>query len=127
VPRPRLAFTVNADQPRATINTVWLSFLPGPAGGGGDDDGPRGWAAVVAAWVPRLMPALRTALFHGPSGPATAGPPDRERGRLHQFAGGQAGHPRREEGQRLLHLGRGQSPPSVLIGALPRRPAHVVA
>jgi hypothetical protein len=27
-----------------------------------DDDG---WAAVVAAWVPRLMPALATALFHG--------------------------------------------------------------
>jgi hypothetical protein len=27
----------------------------------GDD----GWPAVVAAWVPRLMPALRTALFHG--------------------------------------------------------------
>jgi hypothetical protein len=27
-----------------------------------DDDG---WPAVVAAWVPRLMPALRTALFHG--------------------------------------------------------------
>ena len=26
----------------------------------GDD-----WRAVVAAWVPRLMPALRTALFHG--------------------------------------------------------------
>src|SRR5258708_18123892 len=26
-----------------------------------DDDG---WPAVVAAWVPRLMPALRTALFH---------------------------------------------------------------
>ena len=24
-----------------------------------------GWPAVVAAWVPRLMPALRTALFHG--------------------------------------------------------------
>ena len=24
-----------------------------------------GWRAVVAAWVPRLMPALRTALFHG--------------------------------------------------------------
>jgi hypothetical protein len=70
VPRPWLAFTVNADQPRATINAVWLSLLPGPAGGGGgDDDGPRGWAAVVAAWVPRLMPALRTALFHGPSGP----------------------------------------------------------
>jgi hypothetical protein len=27
-----------------------------------DDDG---WPAVVAAWVPRLMPALSTALFHG--------------------------------------------------------------
>jgi hypothetical protein len=27
----------------------------------GDD----GWPTVVAAWVPRLMPALRTALFHG--------------------------------------------------------------
>jgi len=27
-----------------------------------DEDG---WPAVVAAWVPRLMPALRTALFHG--------------------------------------------------------------
>jgi hypothetical protein len=27
-----------------------------------DDDG---WPAVVAEWVPRLMPALRTALFHG--------------------------------------------------------------
>ena len=27
-----------------------------------DDDG---WPAVVAAWVPRRMPALRTALFHG--------------------------------------------------------------
>src|SRR5215470_3212392 len=27
-----------------------------------DDDG---WTAVVATWVPRLMPALRTALFHG--------------------------------------------------------------
>ena len=27
-----------------------------------DDDG---WAGVVQAWVPRLMPALRTALFHG--------------------------------------------------------------
>jgi hypothetical protein len=27
-----------------------------------DDDG---WAGVVEAWVPRLMPALRTALFHG--------------------------------------------------------------
>ena len=24
-----------------------------------------GWPAVVATWVPRLMPALRTALFHG--------------------------------------------------------------
>ena len=24
-----------------------------------------GWPAVVAAWVPQLMPALRTALFHG--------------------------------------------------------------
>jgi len=24
-----------------------------------------GWPTVVAAWVPRLMPALRTALFHG--------------------------------------------------------------
>jgi hypothetical protein len=27
-----------------------------------DDDG---WAGVVEVWVPRLMPALRTALFHG--------------------------------------------------------------
>jgi hypothetical protein len=27
-----------------------------------DDDG---WASVVERWVPRLMPALRTALFHG--------------------------------------------------------------
>jgi hypothetical protein len=27
-----------------------------------DDDG---WPAVVATWVPQLMPALRTALFHG--------------------------------------------------------------
>ena len=27
-----------------------------------DDDG---WPAVVATWVPRLTPALRTALFHG--------------------------------------------------------------
>jgi hypothetical protein len=27
-----------------------------------DEDG---WPTVVAAWVPRLMPALRTALFHG--------------------------------------------------------------
>ena len=27
-----------------------------------DEDG---WPAVVATWVPRLMPALRTALFHG--------------------------------------------------------------
>ena len=27
-----------------------------------DEDG---WPAAVAAWVPRLMPALRTALFHG--------------------------------------------------------------
>jgi len=27
-----------------------------------DDDG---WPAVVTMWVPRLMPALRTALFHG--------------------------------------------------------------
>lgn len=27
-----------------------------------DDDG---WPAVVATWVPRLMPALATALFHG--------------------------------------------------------------
>ena len=27
-----------------------------------DDDG---WPAVVTTWVPRLMPALRTALFHG--------------------------------------------------------------
>ena len=27
----------------------------------GDD----GWPAVVATWVPRLMPVLRTALFHG--------------------------------------------------------------
>ena len=27
-----------------------------------DDDG---WPTVVATWVPRLMPALRTALFHG--------------------------------------------------------------
>jgi hypothetical protein len=27
-----------------------------------DDDG---WASVVETWVPRLMPALRTALFHG--------------------------------------------------------------
>jgi hypothetical protein len=25
----------------------------------------EGWAAVVAAWVPRLMPALAVALFHG--------------------------------------------------------------
>ena len=25
----------------------------------------NGWPAVVATWVPRLMPALRTALFHG--------------------------------------------------------------
>ncbi|MBV9448298.1 MAG: DUF4243 domain-containing protein [Streptosporangiaceae bacterium] len=25
----------------------------------------EGWAAVVGTWVPRLMPALRTALFHG--------------------------------------------------------------
>ena len=25
----------------------------------------QGWAGVVEAWVPRLMPALRTALFHG--------------------------------------------------------------
>jgi hypothetical protein len=25
----------------------------------------EGWASVVEAWVPRLMPALRTALFHG--------------------------------------------------------------
>ena len=25
----------------------------------------QGWAGVVQAWVPRLMPALRTALFHG--------------------------------------------------------------
>jgi hypothetical protein len=25
----------------------------------------EGWAGVVEAWVPRLMPALRTALFHG--------------------------------------------------------------
>jgi hypothetical protein len=41
MPRPRLAFTVNAGQPRGTINPVWLSLLPGPAGGGGAD-GPRG-------------------------------------------------------------------------------------
>src|SRR5689334_15003462 len=27
--------------------------------------GEDGWPTVVAAWVPRLMPALRTALFHG--------------------------------------------------------------
>ena len=25
----------------------------------------QGWAGVVETWVPRLMPALRTALFHG--------------------------------------------------------------
>jgi hypothetical protein len=25
----------------------------------------QGWASVVEVWVPRLMPALRTALFHG--------------------------------------------------------------
>jgi hypothetical protein len=25
----------------------------------------QGWAAVAETWVPRLMPALRTALFHG--------------------------------------------------------------
>jgi len=25
----------------------------------------QGWAAVAGTWVPRLMPALRTALFHG--------------------------------------------------------------
>ena len=25
----------------------------------------EGWAAVAGTWVPRLMPALRTALFHG--------------------------------------------------------------
>jgi hypothetical protein len=41
VPCPRLAFTVNAGQSRGTINAVWLSLLPGPAGGGGAD-GPRG-------------------------------------------------------------------------------------
>jgi len=50
--RLRLAFTVNPGQPRGMINAAWLSLLPGPArGGGADDDGPRGWAAVVAAWV----------------------------------------------------------------------------
>jgi hypothetical protein len=27
--------------------------------------GDNGWPAVVATWLPRLMPALRTALFHG--------------------------------------------------------------
>ena len=27
--------------------------------------GEDGWSTVVAVWVPRLMPALRTALFHG--------------------------------------------------------------
>ena len=27
-----------------------------------DDDG---WVGVVEVWVPRLMPALRTVLFHG--------------------------------------------------------------
>ena len=25
----------------------------------------QGWAGVAGTWVPRLMPALRTALFHG--------------------------------------------------------------
>ena len=25
----------------------------------------QGWASVAETWVPRLMPALRTALFHG--------------------------------------------------------------
>lgn len=28
-----------------------------------------GWPDAVATWVPRLMPALRTALFHGVIGP----------------------------------------------------------
>jgi hypothetical protein len=32
-----------------------------------------GWPAVVAAWVPRLMPALRTTLFHGAIRTAHAG------------------------------------------------------
>jgi len=36
----------------------WIGYFAGAI----DDDG---WASVVETWVPRLMPALRTALFHG--------------------------------------------------------------
>jgi hypothetical protein len=32
VPRRRLAVTVNASQPRATINAAWLRLLPSPMG-----------------------------------------------------------------------------------------------
>jgi hypothetical protein len=36
-----------------------------------------GWAQVVEVWVPRLMPEMATALFHGvdPGGPRGAGHP----------------------------------------------------
>jgi hypothetical protein len=36
----------------------WIGFFAGAV-----DEG--GWSAVVRTWVPRLMPGLRTALFHG--------------------------------------------------------------
>jgi len=36
----------------------WIGYFTGAI-----DD--QGWASVAETWVPRLMPALRTALFHG--------------------------------------------------------------
>lgn len=39
--------------------------LPEWIGAFGREIDDRGWPAVVATWAPRLMPALRAALFHG--------------------------------------------------------------
>jgi hypothetical protein len=52
VPRRRLAVTVNAGQPRATINAVWLSLLPGPAG-------------VAAVTMMMMMDRVATGLMPG--------------------------------------------------------------
>ena len=75
----------------------------------------EGWAGVVQTWVPRLMPALRTALFHGAIRTAHAvraidavdTPP--RRGELARALGywaarSRAGQPARPQGLSLIHI-----------------------
>jgi ATP/maltotriose-dependent transcriptional regulator MalT len=51
VPRRRLAVTVNASQPRATINAAWLRLLPSP----------MGEAVLLRSWISVAGLAGRTA------------------------------------------------------------------